>query len=233
MKYLSIVLTAFLFIGCSSTRIFVPQDFWNQTNLKIGIAASSLPEAGAFKQGSQGLLDVAINSAMSSSLEDHLQTIDVQDFYKIKNIFKDRLVEKGFTNVKIVDMSVTFDSLPVSKGKRGKKYSIRDLSMVKDKYDLDYLILFDIKKHGTLREYYGFIPLGSPQALFMVNGMLINLADNEYFWLIKMEEEESIKEVVGEWDEEPDYPNLTKTIKEAMISSQEFLEKYFFEKKEE
>jgi hypothetical protein len=120
MKNFSFLLLAFLFISCSSTRIFVPQDFWNQTNLKIGIAASSLPEAGAFKEGSQGLLDVAINSAMSSSLEDHLQTIDLKDFYEIKNSFKKRLNEKGFSNIKIVDMSVTFDSLPVYKGKRGK-----------------------------------------------------------------------------------------------------------------
>jgi hypothetical protein len=95
------------------------------------------------------------------------------------------------------------------------------------------LILFDIKKYGTLRDYYGFIPLGDPLGLFMVNGMLINLEDNEYFWLVKMEEEESTQPVKGEWDEEPDYPNLTQAINRAMMYSQEFLEKYFFDKKED
>jgi len=61
---------------------------------------------------------------------------------------------------------------------------------------------------GTIRDYYGFIPLGAPRSIFTGLGQLIDLSNNEVLWHKPV----NIQKVVpGNWDEES-YPGLTNVI---------------------
>jgi len=231
MKYFLATLAIFLLVGCSATRIAVNNDFWSKENSKIGIAFIQKPQSGAYKVGSQGILDMAINAAMASNLEKHLAAFKVDEFYQLKEIFKERLAKRGITNVIFVDSLINFKMLRPYAGKAGKKASEKDFTSFKDKYNIEHLIVLSIGRYGTLRGYYGFLPLGAPKALFQGNGMMIDLSNNEYEWYIEMDEDESSKDVIGSWDQEPDYPNLTKALGEALLSSKKFLDANFFEAK--
>lgn len=228
MKYLSLIFLSVILVGCSATRIQVDKEFWTKNKSdKIGIVITQRPKAGAYKVGSQGLLDMAINKAMSSTLEKFLNTFNINDFNAIKDTFKTKLNAAGFTNVKFLESDLNYDSLSDVKH-APKNISTKDFKAFKDKYDLDYLIVISLSKYGTIRSYYGFIPLGAPSAYFQTNGMMVNLSSNEYAWYREMKEDESIVKVDGDWDQEPDYPNLSKAIKSAIISSRKLLSDDFF-----
>lgn len=228
MKKILLLFALILLVGCSSTRIPVKNDFWGNQNKKIGIIFSESPEPNAYKAGSQGLLDMAINEAMSSNLETHLKTIKTDQFSGIGNIFKENFAKKGINDVVVIEDTIKFDDLYYYTRNVGKKPVKKSFSSLKDKYDVDFLVVFSINRYGTLRNYYSFIPLGAPQALFQVNGMMVNLLTNEYEWYLEMDEKESTLKIDGEWDEEPDFPNLTEALYSAMDQSQSFLTSHFF-----
>lgn len=228
MKYLSLLLIAVLLAGCSATKISVDKEFWTKNkNDKIGIVISKKPKAGAFKQGSQGLLDMAINDAMASTLEKHLRSINIDEIKSIKDTFKTKFEAAGFTNVKFIDYELNFDSLAANKNS-DKNSSPKDFKTLKEKYDLDYLVIISVAKYGTIRNYYGFVPLGAPSAYFQVNGMMIKMTSNELAWYREMTEEESSVSVTGDWDQEPDYPNLTDALKSAIKKSRYIVTNDFF-----
>lgn len=228
MKYFTLLLLSVLLAGCAATRISVDKEFWTKNkNDKIGIVITKKPEGGAFKTGSQGLLDIAINNAMASTLNKYLKTVDVNDIKSIKDTFKTKFESAGFSSIKFIDEELNYDSLSVS-GLSDKKFSKKDFKAFRDKYGLDYLVVLSVAKYGTVREYYGFLPLGSPSAYFQVNGMMINLTNNEYAWYREMTEGESTVEIKGDWDQEPDYPNLTNAIKDAIKKSRHIVTEDFF-----
>lgn len=214
--------------GCSSLRIPVKNDFWTKGNEKIGIVMSKKPVPGAYKVGSQGILDMAINSAMASTLEKHIATIKIDEFKEIKDIFKENLTKRGINDVVFLNDTISQQNVKDFRRYVGKKEYAKTLAKLKQNYNVDHLLVISIARYGTIRGYYGFIPLGAPDALFEVHGMLINLTTNEFEWYIEMSEEEASLKVVGNWDQEPDYPNLTKAILDAMRGSQSFLKEHFF-----
>lgn len=230
MKKIILLFSAIIFASCSSTRIPLKKEFWNGDNGKIGIVFSEDPIPGAYKSGAQGLLDMAINEAMSATLEEHLESLDVEEFRTIQEIFTQKFKEKGINNILFLEDDTNGEELKIYKKNIGKSEHKNSFFGFKEKYDIDYLIVFSISRYGTIRSYYGFIPLGPPKGLFEANGMLVNLKTNQYEWYVEMEEEESSSEIMGEWDEEPDYPNLTNAIYEALHSSQKFLQNHFFDK---
>jgi hypothetical protein len=58
----------------------VDAGFWSQKQTRVGVARVAAPSAAAFKEGPQGLLDVAINGSMASDLERHLATLAPEMF---------------------------------------------------------------------------------------------------------------------------------------------------------
>jgi hypothetical protein len=228
MKYLSALLLSLFLIGCSAMKIAVNQQFWenNQAD-RIGIIFTKQPQPYAYKLGSQGLLDIAINNLMASTLQKHLEEIDISGFQAVKDTFKTHFEEKGFHNIIFLNDTLNEKQLKTfSEG--GKKFADKDFRNFKQKYNIDFLIVISIAKYGTAREYYGFIPLGAPSGLFEANGMMVDLNNNKYIWYREMSDNESIKKVEGDWDQAPDYPNLTKAIMGAMNSAKKFLSDNFF-----
>ncbi|MGI9305015.1 MAG: hypothetical protein ACR2RB_20265, partial [Gammaproteobacteria bacterium] len=62
----TLLLVVFVIGGCASKPVAVEQDFWQNTNQNIAVVVHQLPQKmGLFKEGGQGLLDIAISAAVT------------------------------------------------------------------------------------------------------------------------------------------------------------------------
>ena len=233
MKISTVVKVSFLFIlllsiGCATTQIAMKPIYWESTNKKIGVALIDFPVPGAYKIGSQGLLDMAINKAMAGGLESHLKTVKMDQFNEIADRFVDKLIEKGFEAEKINTVVTIDPTINKVYSSNNKKYFKIDFNSILNDKKFDEVLLFSIDRIGTIRSYYGFIPTSAPKGLCEVKGMLVNVSDTEILWLADMGEEEAMVEVIGPWNESPDYPNVTSAIDKAIDKGKNYLSSKFF-----
>ncbi len=213
--------------GCGVSRIALKPDFWEKNDQKIGVAILEYPEAGAHRQGSEGLLDMAINSALSQEMGAYLKNIEIDIFEDVADIFVSHLQEKNY-QAKVLKEKIVLEKVSGFKPEGSGNFLKVDVRFMGKKNDIDKLILLGVDRYGTLRKYYGFIPLGAPQALFQVTGQMIDLKTNEKQWLVKMKENESTVRIVGKWNQPSDYPNLTKAIVTAIKKAKKYLVNSFF-----
>ncbi|NMO13513.1 hypothetical protein HPC49_09795 [Pyxidicoccus fallax] len=190
-----------------------------------------IPPLQAYRGGSQGLLDEAINSAMSEGLGAHLQTLDASRFHTVADEYVEKLNAWGFS-ARRLPLPVDLASLPAFKSESSGEFAERDLRSLGASGDIDTLILLSVYQCGTLRSYYAFIPLGAPVAICMSKGEMIDLKTNAVRWRAYPEMDASVTvKVSGEWDEPPDYRNVTAAIAQAITHAQGFLVKEFFGKR--
>jgi len=195
--------------------------FWQETEAKIGIAVAAFPPALLHKQGSQGLLDMAITEAVSGDLKTYLKQLDLSDFTDVDGFIQE-FEEKGFVTKKITQQ-INSELFPEYTAPSSGKYSKIDFRGLAAKEDIDLLLLLSVERVGTIRSYYGFIPLSKPKAFCHAKGQLVELKSNQIIWMYNMNEAESTIEVIGEWDMPPDYPDLSKAMKRALANAKEIL----------
>lgn len=214
-RVVTLSLPALLLVGCAGTKpIAVAPEFWELKGKSVGIVMAPSPVGGAYKAGSQGLLDVAISSAMAKGIDRYLQGIELYAFDVVQDSLAAGLEARGFS-VRAFPDRKDVAALPQCDDckAKGKGFYQKDLSPITAGQGLDYLLIVQVLRFGTIRSYYGFIPLSAPQALVDANGVLVDLQTHRKVW------EQPIQRVVkveGPWDQPPEYPNLTKAIKAAM-----------------
>jgi hypothetical protein len=71
--------------ACAQPNVVMPNSFWQNHRQKIAIATFKAPNPGLYQAGEEGLLDIAINNAMTSDLSDHLKNADVNWYYNLSN----------------------------------------------------------------------------------------------------------------------------------------------------
>jgi hypothetical protein len=215
--------------ACAPARLTIKPEFWQDRQARIGVALTPHPEAGAHKVGAQGLLDMAINAGMASELKSHLQTVDVSEFDRIRERFVQELGKRGLNAVALPGY---LD--PAAYPARGEDapevenaYD-RNLAALRTAQKLDAVVLLQVRRYGTIRSYYGFIPLGAPAGFFEVQGQMVDLRTGTLLWQTVIPENKASVPATGEWDQPPAYPNLTAALRAAMGSGSEFLWKEFF-----
>jgi hypothetical protein len=221
---------ALLTSACAPSRLTVKPEFWQQRQARIGVALASRPAAGAHKVGSQGLLDMAINAGMAAELKSHLQKVDVGAFDGVRDRFVEELGKRGMNAVALpgyLDPS-SYPARGEGAPQVENAYD-RDLAALRTEQKLDAVVLLQVRRYGTIRSYYGFIPLGAPQGFFEVKGQMIDLATGAVVWQTQIPEKQATIPASGEWDQPPDYPNLTTALEAAMANGTEFLWKEFFD----
>lgn len=228
IKHFAFAVILFTLSACSTTPIVLKETFWENKQIKIGVAVANYPEAGAFKEGSQGLLDMAVNAALANDMQKYLKTLYPAEIDSVSDLFVENLKEKGFTVIK-VDNYVNLKDYP--KSGAGSSKSEYQFSYLQKKEKIDYLLLLQVTRFGTIRSYYGMIPLGSPKAICEVKGELINLSNNELLWKGFLEEDKATVSVAGNWDQSPDYPNLTVAVRKAVSRAATHLQNDFFNAK--
>ncbi len=203
-----------LLSGCANKQPNVPMEktFWSQKEERIGIGMNRAPTPGYYKVGAQGLLDMAINSAVTSELGEAVKSWNSPDIAMLANEIKEDLEDKGYHNVSIISQSLKHDDFkPFDGYKEG--YSDIDLSPLKSRYNIDKLVLLTIGSSGISRSYYGFIPTSDPAVFVNYGGSVIDLDDNRYIYFKHGVSHQAIE---GEWDQPPEFSNLKAAYNSAV-----------------
>jgi hypothetical protein len=227
IRLLALLSIAVVAAGCVTTtpNFSARPDFWQQQNAVIGVAIAELPKPTAYKAGSQGLLDVAINNAAGGTLEQHLNTLDISRIEKLSDRIATYLTGRGF-KIKQIKEPIKLEALNKieqnnASGGQGSYIASRDFTSLKAKYEVDKLVLVTVSRVGTIRNYYGFIPLGAPAGISNLQGQAINLKNNGLEW------NQSVSQIVpsadANWDQPPDFPGLTKAVHSAFDQTRDLL----------
>ena len=202
--------------GCAHVQPPVPLDnqFWDAKEPTIGEAITVVPEPVLALTGNQGLLDLAINKGVNSSLSDNVEKWQVNDLNTLPDAIVAKLQAKGYKAKRIdepVDLKV-YKEVSFREG-----YTVRDLTPLKATYGVDRLLLVNILATGATRSYYSVVPTSVPMAQVGGQGMVVDLADNKLLWFKPFA---VVQAAQGEWDE-PNYANLTNAFYQAMDTSRQ------------
>ncbi len=205
-----LILSALFLAGCATDKnIQLNESFWQQKH-KIAIAAIKPEKPGVTKAGCQGLLDYAINSAMTNTLDTHLSKINLTWYYSLPKDFA-RKLKKNHIPAIIVDDQFNNDEM--------------NITSLAARNKVNEIFIIKLRAVGVIRLYYGFIPISEPEAYSVLQGELINTSTNTVIWRHLAEVRLPI---TGEWDQPPYYPNITCAVQHAILTSrQELLDNFF------
>lgn len=217
MRAIRVILGATLVIFLSGC-VTPPQQFV-QLDPKIlvaktgamGVAMTVLPPVDTYFPGAGCLLCMAAASATNSTLTTHAQTLPRDDLSKIKNNVADLLRNKGVI-VKVIEEDINMESL-ADVNNPGKDVARKDFSPLRKKYDIDKLMVIDIRELGFIRTYSAYFPTSEPKGYLRGAGYIVNLSNNTYDWYLPV----LITRSPGtSWDEPPKFPALTNTYFQAL-----------------
>jgi hypothetical protein len=198
--------------------------FWESRQQTVGIAVTTSNPPNATMLGQQGLLDYAINRGNAKSMIDVLEKMDISRLKNIAQEFADQLTARGF-NVKVLGDPIDTSKMEKFSGK-SEETSFAKVDFRKYKSDdMDKLIVISVNRVGTVRSYYGFIPLDAPQADLFLTGQMVNLTNNELLWYT---EEKKTMPIPEPWDQAPTFENVQKTVLANVEQGLESFEQSFF-----
>lgn len=213
-KFLSVFLAFSLLAGCASTPTPAKefgQSFYEQKPQKVGIYVNYPKKVTTYHPGANCLLCMAAAAAANTSVTSHMETLSPDDFAEVSDIIATKLREKGMTPVVINDDELF---------KKMKKVKSKDPSIakldhrpIKQKHDVDALVVVNISALGSERTYSAYVPTGAPQGYVDGLAYAIDLDTNAYEMYQPLTERVAVK---GEWKEGPSYPGLTNAYYQAV-----------------
>ncbi|HKB73722.1 MAG TPA: hypothetical protein VKC82_05560 [Burkholderiales bacterium] len=211
--------------GCATgyKPIQLEASFWQDRQSVVGVVTETIPEPAAQMTGGQGLLDVAINRGNAGPMVDQLKRLDIKRAAAISENLANGLSGRGIKVNKLETIDVK--KFPDFKHEVSPAlYASRNFQELKAQ-GIDRLLLVSVVNIGTVRPYYGFIPMGPPRATFAVKGQLVDLKDNKLLWY----NSQSATAVIAEpWDQEPDFPNLSAAVLKNLSDGAALFERSFF-----
>jgi hypothetical protein len=209
--------------------ILLSPSFWQGRGSRIAVAAVKPPDPGVHRTGAnqEGLIAVIINESLAARMRDFLRGVGVREFETAGARFVEKLEHRGF-QARRHATALDLEQLPEFRG--GDGAFSRDLRTFGQTEGLDFLVLLSVEAWGTVRPYMPLgIPVGPPRALTRGRGRLVDLRTNQLMWQEVMADDESTVAVAGEWDQPPDYANLTQALRGAVEQAVQVLERHFFD----
>lgn len=214
--------TVVLLAGCATPQVPVPldQNFYQSEKKNVGLLLEVPEKPGLALEGNIGLLDLAIISAATSSLSNHIESQDIAEFLSVKENLRNNLSQEGFTLVEIEapEKAPKLAKFKDPDSKDAIYYADKDHRGFANSHHVDYLLKLNAKRVGLARPYHAFVPLDAPRAIFEIHGELIDLSDNRLVWYGDIAQSAYTS---GEWDEGPDFPGLTNTYYVVMNKARE------------
>ena len=228
MKQLTAVFVFLFLVGCAGRQdMEISKDVLNKPSSIVIAQIEGLETRGFYKEGGQGIVDVLISEAMTSSVTEGLKKIESTEIVE-EHYFKPfeiAFLNKSFTVNKLSE-KLKRDSLCKYEGDH-EKCATLDFRLLKDKHNAEFALVLDPKLFGTIRNYYGFIPTGAPKGYADLTVYLVRLEDNTILGHYNANVRVDIK---GDWDTPPDYTELVKASKAALTTALNNAYSHFFVK---
>ncbi|MCO7226456.1 hypothetical protein [Pleionea sp. CnH1-48] len=218
MKFLSATI-ACLFIllttGCATVpqaKVTLNNTFFQQTDKVVGLYVSNLPKnPDTHLYGASCLLCYAVASTANSSLTKHIKTVSTDDLAILEKELTQSLKNEGI-NVKVIKDKLNIDELKKFSNKDGF-HARKDYRSLKEKLNVDKLIVINFKNVGVFRSYSAYVPTSDPMGFVSGELYSVDLVTNRY----DLYEPINIKVAVkGSWDEAPNFPGVTTAFFEAL-----------------
>ncbi|MFZ2539552.1 MAG: hypothetical protein WAX04_11710, partial [Oscillospiraceae bacterium] len=203
---LLIVFTLFA-TGCATVKqqsVTLSSDAISSKSGRIGVAMTALPKVDTQFPGADCLLCLAAASIANASLTNYTHTLTSEDLPKLKSQVANLLQKKGM-EVLVIEENLNVGSFP-DFGTKGTNVALKNFTPLKQKYNIDKLLVIDINGLGFIRTYASYIPTSDPKGIIRGAGYIINLSNNTYDWYLPLEVMKSADSV---WDEPPKFPGLT------------------------
>lgn len=208
MKKLFLLIPLLFLLGSCVPKVALSTDYW-QRPTKVGILIPDQPPM-KFKEGSQGLLDMAVTSGDKYQEALNLIGENIHPKDELITIYSEIFKSKG-KEIVIIDEPFNFKTAKKFSGQKveGKKYSDYDFSELKSKYGIDELLFANVN-YGFLISYYGMIETGK-MAHAAVDTRIIDLADQH----LVMAHQNFKNEVLKKWKDN-NYQNSIKGVRTAL-----------------
>ena len=222
MKKLILFFSFLLLVTSCVPKVALSAEYW-QKPTKVGILINDNPPA-KFKEGSQGLLDMAVTSGDKYQEALNLIGKNIHPKEELTNIYSEIFKSKG-KEIIIIDEKFDHKTAKKFSGEKaeGKKYSSYDFSDLKAKYGVDE-ILFVNANYGFMISYYGMIETGK-MAHAAIDTKIIDLNDQHLI----MANQNFKNEVLKKWKDN-NYENSIKGVRTALDKA-ESEEKAIFDPK--
>ena len=226
MKYVYSMVMALLLTGCATHRenAKIHPAVIAKPSSVVMAQVSGIEKPDLYKIGNQGLLDMMINDAMTSSVTEVIQKIDgqhiVDDFY-----FEafERTFDSNQFKVKKAAAVINRKDLKEHAVDEAE-FAHFDFRSLKNQYDVEYALILQPRGFGAVRQYHGFIPLGAPKGLAELLIYLVKLDDNSLVGYYNTAVELPVK---GDWDNPPRYSAMTtaskRALKKALVDAHQYL----------
>ena len=235
-----LIMSASLLTGCGAKfqDIPAPDQFAANQGEKIGLVWMLWPQepgpdyqAKHYCLGQMGLLDIAIVRAFAHELEDALSKNIINDLIEQNYLrtFTPAFEDVGFsvkvnpTPYCVKKFRLSSNELCTNEIKQiGQKLCgvyatpqfepVYDYKPIFDELDVDYLLMIDIVRHGTGRNYYAGVPTSPPKGvttvfMFLVARNTMDMVSKRYVSVVEP--------AVGAWDEPPEYTNLMQASRDS------------------
>ena len=201
--------------GCATKPVAMNSSMLDEPDTSVHIVTTKIPTEGKlFRTGSQGLLDLVINSAVTSEVSGFLATKDGAEFNQLVDNVERQFKLKSIPVTRHI-RAVDYDSIPKRKADKGE--FDKDLSNIFANTDAKYILFLRLVGFGAERSYYSFIPTSDPSGVVLLDGAIVD-RDSKLHWFTRDSsalEPRFTRSVIGEWDQPPSYPSLDKSLSES------------------
>jgi len=208
MKKLLLLFSFLLLVTSCVPKVALSADYW-QKPTKVGILINANSPA-KFKEGSQGLLDMAVTSGDKYKEALDLMGQNIHPKEELTGIYSEIFKAKG-KEVVIIDEKFDHKTAKKFAGEKaeGKKYSNYDFSDLKTKYGVDELLFVNVN-YGFMISYYGMIETGK-MAHAAVDTKIIDLNDQHLI----LANQNFKNEVLKKWKDN-NYENSLQGVRTAL-----------------
>lgn len=216
-------LVAIFLTACGTTQqtpILLNKQLFSSPGNRVGLYFET-EQATTHIYGASCLLCYGVASAANSSLSSHFEQVSLDDINSLKGFAIEHLKAQG-KDVKLVDLKSKIKKLPKYKRKEG--FPNRDYRKLKEKHDIDTLVVIHIPEHGAYRSYSAYIATSDPMGAVMGAVYTVDLNSNQY---IQYDSLDLKVNVSGSWDEPPSFPGVTTAYYEALEKTKEKIKTLF------
>lgn len=213
MKKLIMTFLAVLLVGCGTTpqpTVKLEANHFNNKERKVGLYFQRGEKATTHIYGASCLLCYGVASALTSSLDKHLESLPTDDIEHLKSV-----IEEGFKQrsnyVLALDDEKLIDKLPKFKGELG--FAKKDFRGLKEKHGIDVLVVANFHSFGAYRSFSSYVPNGDPQGYLKGLVYTVDLDTNKYLQYQSVDEKVQPE---GVWDEPDQFPGVTTSYYQAI-----------------